>query len=189
MKILCTCAGAGDVDTPHAPECAVAVAAREGPDRLATRKALSAVARARAKLGQAEFELRAIRARRTIWCACGGLHAIGELVLRVTHWYEEPHGCTGGDYWSEGEWQFVCPVNGGFNRLLFEDYGVEYDKQRKIGVAAEPTFKALYRGLFASSVDVRERHSTGATYNNYYADQRRDYFELPAKPRGRDAKR
>ena len=26
-----------------------------------------------------------------------------------THWYTEPYGCTGGDYWSEGEGNCVCP--------------------------------------------------------------------------------
>ena len=187
MRVRCSCE-ARDHD-PHNLMCAIAVEEREAPDRRLTKQALAVVARTRAKLTAAETALRDIRARRTILCACGALHVIGELTLRVTHWYVEPHGCTGGDYWNEGEWQFICPVNGWFNRLLFQDYHVKYDEQHKIGVAAESTFKHLYRGRFASSVDVHERHSTGATYNNYYVDQRRDYYELPARPEVPRAKR
>lgn len=48
---------------------------------------------------------------------CGALHPIGELTYIQTHWYVSPHGCTGGDYWNEGEGAFVCPSCGHRNRL------------------------------------------------------------------------
>lgn len=151
---------------------------------MRTSEARSAVDEARAKLATAESELRAVRARRKILCACGKRHAIGKLKLLVTHWYTAPHGCTGGDYWNEGEWQFACPVNDtARNRLLFDDYGVEYDKRSVVGVAAEPTFKSIYRGLFASSANVYDDDAGANFYNNYYADQHREQFELPAKPK------
>lgn len=187
MKSRCSCGGRAD--DSHGVTCAIAIEEREAPDRAATRKALAAVARAHTRLTEAEASLREIRARRMILCGCEALHTINELALRVTHWYEGPHGCIGGDYWVEGEWQFVCPVSGAFNRLLFRDYDVQHNERQKFGVAAEPTFKRLYRDLFASNIDIHERHMTGPTYNNYYVDQRRDYYELPARPGGRDVKR
>lgn len=154
-----------------------------------TEKALEAVERARAELARAEAALRDIRARRMILCGCGATHAIGELRLRVQYWYEGPHGCTGGDQWHEGEWQFVCPVDGVVERLLFDDCGVEYFNRRKIGIAAEPTFKHLYVGLFASRVEVRQHRSGAEPWrNNYYVDRHRDYFELPARSGGCDGR-
>lgn len=34
-------------------------------------------------------------------------------------WYEQPHGCTGGDIWHEGEANFICPKCGVRNRPQF----------------------------------------------------------------------
>jgi hypothetical protein len=171
---------------------AVEIEKREANSRLATRKALAAVKRAEKRLAEAEAALRQVRARRALpcECGCGNSYAIGELKLRVTHWYVEPHGCTGGDYWQEGEWQFVCPTSGALNRLLFHDYSVEYSKRHTVGVAAEPTFKRLYRDLFASYIEVHERRESGQPmYNNFCVDQQRDYYELPAPPGESSAKR
>lgn len=161
---------------------------READNRLVTRRALAAVKRAQTRLDEAESTLRQVRARRALLCGCGSSHAIGELELHITHWYVEPHGCTGGDYWNEGEWQFVCPTCGALNRLLFHDYDVEYSKRQTVGVAAEATFKRLYRDLFASRIEVHERKNSGGErmYNNYCVDQQRDYYELPT-PTGRSS--
>lgn len=120
-----------------------------------------------------------VRARRQILCRCGKRHAIGKLQLIITHDYQEPHGCSGGDYWSEGEWQFECPDGGGRNRILFDDYDVEYELRDRVGVAARPTFQRIYRALFASKIDEYSRHSHG--WNNYYVDRHRARFELPAR--------
>lgn len=48
---------------------------------------------------------------------CGAILPVGELTYIQTHWYTSPYGCTGGDYWNQGEGQFVCPKCGELNRL------------------------------------------------------------------------
>lgn len=48
---------------------------------------------------------------------CKAWYAVKDLVYIQTHWYTEPHGCTGGDYWNEGEGQWICPACGHRNRL------------------------------------------------------------------------
>jgi hypothetical protein len=40
------------------------------------------------------------------------------LVYIQTHWYTEPFSCNGGDYWNQGEGQFMCPKCGAKNRLF-----------------------------------------------------------------------
>ena len=145
--------------------------------------ALAKVKAAQKALDKAQAGLRAERASRLILCSCGKRHRINSLTLIVTHWYVEPHGCTGGDYWREGEWQFECPATKLRNRLMFNDWKVEYEKRQTAGVAAEPTFKALYRGLFAERRDVYERDDERVpSFNNYYVDKNRKRFELPGVP-------
>jgi hypothetical protein len=44
--------------------------------------------------------------------ACEHCHAttpIRELTYVQSHWYERPHGCTGGDNWWPGDAFFDCP--------------------------------------------------------------------------------
>lgn len=48
---------------------------------------------------------------------CGALHAVRDVTYIQTHWYTGPYGCSGGDYWSRGEGQFMCPDCGHRNRL------------------------------------------------------------------------
>jgi hypothetical protein len=48
---------------------------------------------------------------------CGTMLPVKDLTYIQTHWYTEPYGCTGGDYWNQGEGQFTCPVCGALNRL------------------------------------------------------------------------
>ena len=48
---------------------------------------------------------------------CGKEFKIGDLTYIQTYCYEEPHGCTGGDYWFPSEGQFDCPECGIRNRL------------------------------------------------------------------------
>lgn len=152
------------------------------PDPETTRL-LADVARADSALRVMQARLDAHRQARTIACACGGAHPIGELALIVTHYYHEPHGCTDGDYWSEGDWVFRCPQTGVRNLLCFDDFAVPYPDRGRVGVAAEPTFKALYRYRFASRVDEHLRVDP-PTYRCYDVDNRRDDFELPLKRRG-----
>lgn len=133
---------------------------------------------AKAALADAEADVNAERANRRILCCCGKMHSIKSLDLIVTHFYISPHGCTGGDYWLEGEWNFVCP-KGVNNRLLFNDDSVDWKKRDTVDVAAEPTFKRLYRRLFKSSTDEHKAHSGRPNNINYYVDKNRKKFELP----------
>lgn len=144
------------------------------------------VAQAEAALKAARADRDFMRARRRITCACscGKAYAIGRLHLIVTHFYIEPHGCTGGDYWKEGEWQFVCPTSGIINRLLFDDYHVDWKKRDCIDIAAEPTFKHLYpRHLWGSFEKVHNRAIARDCWINCFdVDLSRRRFELPEKP-------
>lgn len=54
---------------------------------------------------------------------CGKSFAIGSLTYIQSHFYVSPHGCTGGDYWSQGEGGFKCPKCGFRNRFH------EYDRK------------------------------------------------------------
>jgi len=49
--------------------------------------------------------------------SCGGMHRIQDLTYIQTHFYIRPHGCTGGDYWKQGEGQYRCPACSHLNRL------------------------------------------------------------------------
>jgi hypothetical protein len=48
---------------------------------------------------------------------CGTKHKVNDLTYIQTHWYTPPSGCTDGDYWNQGEGQFICPTCGELNRL------------------------------------------------------------------------
>ena len=50
-----------------------------------------------------------IKSRRMITCLhCQKRTSLPKAIVIRTHWYTEPHGCTGGDYWNFGEYRFVC---------------------------------------------------------------------------------
>lgn len=140
------------------------------------------VEKAEQALVAARENLNDVRRNRSILCSCSSFHKICELELIVTHWYVEPYSCTEGDYWVEGEWNFMCPDTGMRNRLHFDDYMVAYDQRDRAGIAAEPTFKQIYRRLFKSSRSVHEHYIKGNFYENRFIDSQRELFELPAKP-------
>ncbi len=60
---------------------------------------------------------------------CGAEFPIGEITYLQTHWYVEPSGCSGGDYFKEGEGNWICPKCGGRNRL---GYQKEIQKQKRL---------------------------------------------------------
>lgn len=122
------------------------------------------------------------RAALQILCSCGKKHRIKDLDLLVTHWYVQPYGCTDGDYWNEGEFQFVCPKTKVINRLLFDDYAIPWNKRGQLDLSAEETFKRLYRNLFKTKKDTYGGAPDLGTccQNNYYVDKHRTQFELPA---------
>lgn len=48
---------------------------------------------------------------------CGKKTEIRNLEYIQTHWYTRPFSCTEGDYWNEGEGNFICPKCNHRNRL------------------------------------------------------------------------
>jgi hypothetical protein len=46
---------------------------------------------------------------------------VGLLTYIQTRYYTEPYGCTGGDYWSDGEGQYICPKCGELNRPIWNN--------------------------------------------------------------------
>ncbi len=123
--------------------------------------------------------------RRTIRCSCGHPHKIGDLKVIQTHWYTEPFGCTEGDYWSEGELQFVCPETSIVNRLLFDNPEVPYDKRRDYCNNPEEQFKRQYKHLFKEVVDSYDKAKLLIDFhrfaNNHYVDENRRKFGLVEK--------
>lgn len=79
---------------------------------LAERKALQA------QLTEADHRIDARLAMTLVRCNhCASAYEIGELEYIQTHWYTQPHGCSGGDYWNQGEGQWKCLSCEGRNRL------------------------------------------------------------------------
>jgi hypothetical protein len=112
--------------------------------------------------------------------ACSDNHKISDLEAVQTHHYIGPDGCCGGDYWLEGEMQFVCPTTGIVNRLLFDNNDVPWPQRENIGHNPEEQFKLAYKKLFKSVADVYEALK-GSWVNNFYVDNHRKEFELVEK--------
>ncbi len=120
----------------------------------------------------------------TIECgSCNNPHEIGVLKAIQTHWYTEPHGCTGGDYWKQGELQFVCPKTGIVNRLLFDNNDVPWEERRVYENDPEQQFKAIYKKLFKEVVDAYGDKTGDKWVNNHYVDKHRRMFGLVEKRR------
>ena len=104
--------------------------------------------------------------------ACSRNCLIANVTLYQTHWYVRPHGCTGGDYWSEGECQFVCHHCNVANRLLCT---TQYDHKREQHVSKQlDLFRWEYRKTFKSIVETHEDEEepthTHKWVNNYWID-------------------
>lgn len=83
-----------------------------------------ALAKAELQTIKAREDLRQALGKITVACTdsmygsgCGVEHEIKNLTYIQTHFYIKPYGCTGGDYYREGEGQFICPACGHRNRL------------------------------------------------------------------------
>jgi hypothetical protein len=119
--------------------------------------------------------------RRTIKCdSCEDSHKIKDVVAIQTHWYTSPQGCTGGDYWSEGELNFVCPETGVRNRLLFNNYDVSWEERKHYKNDPEEQFKMTYKDLFKEVVKTYEKNDPEFV-NNHYVDRNRKKFGLVEK--------
>lgn len=145
--------------------------------------------------------------RKTIDCSsCDESHPINTLTLIQTYWYVPPHGCNEGDYWNEGEMQFVCPKTKVINRMLFDNSDVPWEKRREYENDPEAQFKKNYRPLFKRVIEVYEhsdnmsgtRYSIGSRklknedvtnghwVNNSYVDENRKEFGLVEKRKQED---
>jgi len=119
--------------------------------------------------------------KRAIKCvSCDKAHEIGDLTVIQTHWYTPPSGCTDGDYWNEGELQFVCPETEIKNRLLFNNFEVPYEERRKFKLNPEAQFKSMYKGLFKEVIESYEKTDNNWV-NNSYVDKHRKKFGLVEK--------
>jgi len=83
-----------------------------------------ALERARAKVKELGKEREELLSHTPVSCTpnnhgrgCGESFEVRDLVYIQTHWYERPHGCSGGDTWHQGEGNFICPKCGHRNRL------------------------------------------------------------------------
>ncbi len=117
--------------------------------------------------------------KRKIQCgACDDFHEIGNLKAIQTHWYTPPTGCTEGDYWNDGELQYVCPETGIINRLLFDNNDVPWKERKDFDNNPEEQFKRNYKKLFEEVTDNYDRTIPGKWVNNYYVDRNREKFGL-----------
>src|SRR3989344_2366559 len=68
--------------------------------------------------------------RESIPCqSCDEDHRIKDLTLIQTHFYVTPRGCIEGDYWREGEVQFICPKTDVVNRILLDNMDVPWHER------------------------------------------------------------
>jgi hypothetical protein len=78
-------------------------------------KKIAVLYKERAKLNKEREEA---LSRKLITCSgCGKKTQVGKLAYIQTQWYTTPYGCMGGDYWNDGEGQFICPKCYHLNRL------------------------------------------------------------------------
>lgn len=123
--------------------------------------------------------------RKKILCsACNNYHTIGKLRAIQTHWHTPPRGCTGGDYWNEGELQFVCPETEVIDRLLFNNDDVPWEERKDYDKDPEEQFKRNYKKLFKEVRDTYDKSTSGNWVNNFYVDQNRKKFGLVEKRKG-----
>lgn len=131
---------------------------------------------------QVEEKIDARNSNREIECSsCEESHKIRELKAIQTHWYTSPSGCTGGDYWTEGELQYVCPENDVRNRLLFRNYDVSHEERKHFKNNPEKQFSSMYKGLFKEVEDNHDEPFSEGHVNNFYVDKNRKKFGLVEK--------
>lgn len=120
--------------------------------------------------------------KRSIQCSgCDNYHEIGNLTAIQKYWYISPRGGIGGDYWNQGELQFVCPETGIVNRLLFNNRDVPWEERKIYKNDPEQQFKKNYKKLFKEVVDSYDEKPQGEWVNNYYVDENRGKFGLVEK--------
>lgn len=88
------------------------------------KQALAEIAFVKETLRVAETQLNSVLGETKIQCVqnnygegCNRWHQVNALTYIQTHYYIPPSGCTGGDYWNNGEGQWYCPKCNHRNRL------------------------------------------------------------------------
>ena len=142
-----------------------------------------------------ETEQENLKANLTIKCLCGTYHKIRDLRVIQTYWYTEPHGCTGGDYWSHGALAFLCPKDETYQqRILFntsyfplhrwEDRDIfEYDAGAQFSRWYKHLFKEVIKGTSENGHIKNGRRMCWqdiGSVNSYYIDKNRRKFGLVA---------
>jgi len=136
----------------------------------------------RQKEGQILEKIDERNGNKSIQCAsCESPHRIGDLTAIQTHWYTPPSGCNEGDYWNQGELQFVCPKTEVRNRLLFHNYDVPWEERKQFANDPQAQFKRGYKRLFREVTDEHEKTTPGPWVNNDYVDNNRAMFGLVKK--------
>lgn len=111
-------------------------------------------------------------ASKTIKCAsCGTATKIKDIDLISVESYTEPHGCTGGDYWSHSEYNYVCPHCSIRNRFLFSDTYYKIKWSERANHNPELYFFREYRRLFKSVTSQQEKVRNFRFVNNYYIEK------------------
>jgi hypothetical protein len=140
-------------------------------------KLISHLEELRAKQGDIDVaaprQITDLSLRKQIPCAaCKHRCLISNITLYQTHWYVSPSGCSGGDYWKEGECQFVCHHCDTANRLLFKQ---KWDDKLLSHVSkSNDVFQLKYHGKFKEVIDTHEDHeeptATHRWVNNDWID-------------------
>lgn len=92
-------------------------------------------------------EIAVARGRKTVQCNhCKKRTPVKRLTYIQEHYYVEPYGCTGGDYWKQSEGRFLCPFCNYENRLIYrpeivalKPYFGELVKRYEKGLSARRT--------------------------------------------------
>jgi hypothetical protein len=124
-------------------------------------------------------EIKELRANKTIKCLCGKYHKIKDMdIIIPQRWHR---GYSYEDGYNEDVGLFaVCAKNPELaNRLLFDDYSIDYYKRDVYKYNAKMQFATLYQHLFKSIVRIDEDKVPYKRWgNNEYIDKNHKKFEI-----------
>lgn len=115
------------------------------------------------------------KARKKFSCYCGKRHSIKDCDVVQTYWMDYD-----GDA-HYGELQIICPVEGGRNRVMFDNFDIPYQKRREYECNLSAQFEQEYKHLFKSVVEENRDKTNSNWYNNYYFDKNHKRFGLSVK--------
>ncbi len=97
-------------------------------------------------------------------CRCGRRSQIKHVSVISVMFYTEPHGCTGGDYWSFSEYWIVCPKCNDYTR----GYDLmSYDKKdSRPDHYIDYLFVKKHYDHFKEHLDWYKQHPMGFNLNN-----------------------